>query len=178
MLSDADDQHCMFYERDGIVDRLRTYLLTVIVAALICSILTALPGKNSTVQSLRKTLCGIFMAVTLLSPIVDLQLPDLQNYLDAFRWDAAQAVDMGQSVTRESLAQLIKQQTAAYILDKAVDMGAEVEVEVTLSDDSTQVPCAVTITGMVSPYLKQRLSEMIEEDLQIKREDQHWINKN
>jgi hypothetical protein len=59
-----------------------------------------------------------------------------------------------------------------------MDMGAEVEVEVTLSDDSTQVPCAVTITGMVSPYLKQRLSEMIEEDLQIKREDQHWINKN
>lgn len=160
------------------MDHLRSYLLSVIVAALICSILTAMPGKNSTLQSIRKTLCGIFMSVTLISPIMDLRIPDLQNYLDAFRWDAARAVDLGQSMTQDSLGLLIKQQTAAYILDKAGDMGAAVEVAVTLSDGSPQIPCAVTITGMVSPYIRQRLTEMIEEDLQIKREDQHWINKN
>jgi hypothetical protein len=49
---------------------------------------------------------------------------------------------------------------------------------VTLSDGQPQTPCAVTISGMVSPYLRQRLTDLIEEDLQIKKEDQHWISIN
>ncbi len=160
------------------MDHIRSYLLSVIVAALICSILSALPGKNGTLNAVRKTLCGIFMSVTLISPLTALRMPDLDQYLDAFRWDAAEAVQTGESMSRQTAAQIIKQQTAAYILDKAKQMGATLEVTVTLSDGQPQIPCSVSISGMVSPYLRQRLTDMIEQDLQIKREDQHWISTN
>lgn len=160
------------------MDHIRSYLLSVIAAALICSMIYALPGKNGTIGAIRKTLCGIFMSVTLISPLTGLRIPDFQQYLQEFRSDAAQAVLLGQTMSQESTAQFIKDRTAAYILDKAKDMGVSVEVSVTLSDGSPQVPCAVTISGMVSPYVRQRLMEMIEDDLQIKMEDQHWISIN
>lgn len=160
------------------MDHIRSYLISVITAALICSIVSALPGKNGTLSAIRKTLCGIFMSVTLISPLTEFRLPDVQAYLDGFHGDAAEAVLLGQSMSQDTAAQLIKQQTAAYILDKAEELGASLEVSVTLCDAQPQVPCAVTISGMVSPYLKQQLTAMIEQDLQISREDQHWINTN
>lgn len=118
------------------------------------------------------------MSVTLISPLTGLRMPDLEQYLDTFRWDAAEAVQTGELMSRQSAAQIIKQQTATYILDKAKELGVSLEVTVTLSDGQPQTPCAVTISGMVSPYLRQRLTDMIEEELQIKKEDQHWISTN
>jgi hypothetical protein len=152
--------------------------MSVIVAALICGILSAIPSKNAALRSIQKTLCGIFMSVTLISPLTGLHLPDLHQYLDAYQADAAEAVLWGQTMTQETTAQFIKQQTASYILDKAAALGVSLDVSVTLSVDFPQVPCAVTLRGMVSPYAKQRLMDIIEQDLQIKREDQHWINTN
>ena len=160
------------------MDHIRSYLLSIIVAALICSILSALPGKNGTLNAIRKTLCGVFMSVTLISPLTALRIPDLDQYLDTFRWEASDAVQTGELMSRQTAAQIIKQQTATYILDKAKELGASLEVTVTLSDGQPQTPCAVTISGMVSPYLRQRLTDLIEEDLQIKKEDQHWISIN
>ena len=110
----------MFHERDGVVDHIRSYLLSVIAAALICSMIYALPGKNGTIGAIRKTLCGIFMSVTLISPLTGLRIPDFQQYLQEFRSDAAQAVLLGQTMSQESAAQLIKDRTAAYILDTEV----------------------------------------------------------
>lgn len=160
------------------MEHIRSYLLSVITAALICSILSSLPAKNSTLRAIRKTLCGIFMSLALISPLATLHLPDIQQYLNIFQADAAEAVLVGESMSRERAAEIIKQQTAAYILDKAETMGVTLEVTVTLCDESPQAPCSVTLSGMVSPYARQRISDLISKDLGIKQEDQHWINAN
>lgn len=160
------------------MDHIRSYLLSVIIAALICSIVAALPGKNAAMCAVRKTLCGVFIAVTLISPLTDVRMPDLHQYLDAFHADAAEAVLLGQTMSQETADRLIKEQTAAYILDKAMDMGASLEVTVEISDVSPRVPCSVTIRGMVSPYLRRKLTDMIEQELGIQQEDQHWISTN
>lgn len=160
------------------MEYIRSYLLSVITAALICSILSTLPAKNGTLRAIRKTMCGIFMSLTLISPLATLHLPDVQQYLNMFQADASEAVLVGECMSRETAAEIIKQQTAAYILDKAEGMGVALEVTVTLSDESLQVPCSVTLSGMVSPYARQRISDLIDKDLGIKQEDQHWINTN
>lgn len=160
------------------MDHIRSYLLLVIIAALICSIVAALPGKNGTMSVIRKTLCGVFISVTLISPLTHLRMPDLSQYLDAFHADAAEAVLLGQTMSQETADRFIKEHTAAYILDKARDMGATLEVTVAISDESPRIPCSVTIRGMVSPYLRQKLTDMIEQELGIQREDQHWISTN
>ena len=59
-------------------------------------------------------------------------------------------------------------------MDKAESLGAELTVEVTLSDDELMVPCAVKLSGAISPYAKKVLSDTIAKDLGIQVEEQIW----
>ena len=65
--------------------------------------------------------------------------------------------------------------TTSYILSKAESLGAKLEVTVELSDELYAKPVAVQLTGAVSPYAKQTLTQMIEEELGLNREAQRWI---
>ena len=53
-------------------------------------------------------------------------------------------------------------------------LGAAVTVEVTLSQDDPPVPEYVEIFGEISPYIKLRLEELIQEELNIAKENQRW----
>ena len=69
----------------------------------------------------------------------------------------------------------IKQRTESYILEKARSLGTEVTVEVTLSTEEMPVPIGVTLTGSISPYAKEQLAQMMEQELGINRKEQIWI---
>jgi hypothetical protein len=44
-----------------------------------------------------------------------------------------------------------------------------------LSEDTIPVPISVEIRGSVSPYGKQQLTKLLEEELGIAKENQLWI---
>ena len=88
---------------------------------------------------------------------------------------AKAAAMLGEEVSADEINTIITEQTLAYILDKAESFGARLEVEVQIARDGTYRPKAVTLRGSVSPYAKSRLQQIIEEDLQISKEDQQWI---
>ncbi|MFR3325850.1 MAG: hypothetical protein ACLTR8_15535 [Oscillospiraceae bacterium] len=52
---------------------------------------------------------------------------------------------MGENLARDSMADIIKEETEAYILDKAADLHANLRVEVAVGEDN--LPAAVTISG-------------------------------
>ena len=66
-------------------------------------------------------------------------MPDFSlRYMD----DAEDAAAMGENLARDSMADIIKEETEAYILDKAADLHANLRVEVTVGEDN--LPAAVT----------------------------------
>ena len=156
------------------MDDLRSYLLSVVAAAVVCWMVTSLLRKEGAVGSLGRLLCGVFMTVTILSPVVSWRLPDIGVYTDSFSADAAEAVAVGKCVSSAAMAEIIKQQCEAYILDKADDFGARLTVTVSMTSDTVPMPCAVRISGEYSPYARLRLGEIIEEDLGIGEEAQVW----
>lgn len=156
------------------MDQIKQYLLTLVAAAIICALTTNLINKSTLPGSLVKLLSGIFLSICFLSPIVDLDLGSLDDYLEAFSYESDSAVLAGAEISDSSLRQSIKQQTETYILDKATAMNADLSVEVTLSDDELPVPVGVELTGSVSPYVKYRLSEVLTSDLGISKENQLW----
>ena len=158
------------------MEQVRTYLLSVIAAAVICSLVTAIPGKAGSISSILKLMMGIFMAVTVLSPFVSFRLPNIQSYMDAFHADASDAVEAGQHLADSEMRQLIKDRVEAYILDKATAYGVDLTVEVSLTNDGVPVPCGVKLSGAVSPYAKLQLMKMLSEDLGIGKENQIWID--
>lgn len=157
------------------MDSIRSYLLSVVAAAVICGIVTRLLGEKGTQGAVAKLLTGIFLALTVISPLAKVKLDRLTDLTESYRVDGFTAAAAGEEMTREALAQSIKAQSEAYILDKATALEVTLAVEVTLTDEDIPVPCEVRLSGQVSPYAKNKLAGIIAEDLGIGKECQTWI---
>lgn len=152
---------------------LRQYILCITTAALILGMITGLVGNGSGKEILRLT-AGLVMALVVIRPLVGAELFSLAEFPSAILWDAENAVSDGKSIAQAALADVIKAETEAYILDKAAALKADVHVQVTVVGESTPIPTAVTIEGVVSPYARQRLSTILETELGIPKENQIW----
>ncbi len=156
------------------MEGITAYLLRIIFAALVCGIVTGLLGNKDTLGRTVRLIAGVFMSLTLISPWTDLKMKDLTKYFDNVSFAADSNAAHGENLAREELEAIIKGQTRAYILDKAKSFGADLTVEVILNSSDIPAPCGVRITGEISPYGKNRLRQIIAEDLAIALEDQVW----
>ena len=150
----------------------RTYLLSVTAAAVICSVVSKLVTKGAPSAVIRM-LCGGFMALVVLSPLVSVRLEDLNFYLTDVRAEGQAITDEGKMAAEDAISQRIRDQLGTYILDKAGTMGAVLDVEVELDGF---MPCSVELRGPVSPYAKAVLESYISDQLGIGKEAQHWIS--
>lgn len=157
------------------MEQVRSYVISVAAAAMVVGILTGLSNRKDTAGVLLRMIGGLFLAFTVLRPIVDLDVGNLSAYFDTFTVNGDAAAAAGENLSREALCSYIKAQTEAYILDKAEDYGASLTVEVYLDEGETPVPVGARLQGNVSPYGKACLREMMEEDLGIMEVDQLWI---
>jgi hypothetical protein len=152
---------------------MRDYIISIVVAGMICSFVDLLLDKKTATGKIAKMLTGIFMCVTVLAPLTNISFKHITNYFDSLSVYADNYVKYGKTSAQISICEIIKSQTEAYILDKAKSMGLDVAVEVELDDDNS-VPCGVTIVGEVSPYAKGLMVSYIEETIGITRENQQW----
>lgn len=154
------------------MEALRQYVISVVAAAMLCGIVVRLFPSGSGKQ-VGKLICGLFLAYTVLSPISRVDFSNLPDFSLRCMDDAEDAAAMGENLARDSMADIIKEETEAYILDKAADLHANLHVEVTIGEDN--LPAAVTVSGEASPYARRQIQAMIENDLGISKENQKWI---
>ena len=151
---------------------MKAYILSVICAAFLCAVVSAMVDKKSTTGAILKLICGIFLTFTVVKPITQVRL----NALDFLSWDLVQEAEavsnMGAVHAQAELEAIIKQELCAYILDKAQDLGGSLSVEVSLDDGC--IPVSVIITGTISTAVKDKLMQIMEEDLGIAKERQIW----
>lgn len=156
------------------MDQIGQYVIRLTAAALICGAVMSIADKKGTIGVAVKLLAGMFLTLTMISPWVQFHLNDLESLLDDVQLSADRLTGSAQSATRDEMAKRITDSTAAYILEKAQSLGAEITVEIILDESDIPVPCLVRLSGSVSPYGKQKLSSIIENDLGIPPEEQIW----
>lgn len=156
--------------------QLGKYILSVTAAAIIVGILTSLLDKKSGSAALMKLIAGLFLTFTAIAPIAKLDLSGLSSFVSGFESDGYAASADGEKLARGAMGDIIKNETEAYIMNKAKTYRAELTVEVTLGQtDGIPVPAGVTVAGHVSPYAKAQLQQVMEEELGISKENQRWI---
>ena len=139
------------------------------------SALLALAEGLVTQEGIRRVLRltgGVLMILVLLRPVVRMDLENLHFSLDALRQEAE---TLEEEYTRQQAEQLsagIEEELASYIWDKAQALGLDCQVSVTVETgaDGVPAPRSVDITGEYS----EALSEIIEKDLGVPREQQNW----
>ena len=152
---------------------MREYILSVCAAAVTTAILRTLAGKG-TAWELLKMLSGLFLAVTVMAPLVHLELPDPANWISDYTAQGREAAAAGEKLAENYSAAIISAEVEAYILDKANRLGADLDVEVTL--DGACMPVMVTLTGGASPSVREELSRCLEAELGMGEEAVSWLD--
>lgn len=153
---------------------MKGYIFSIIAAGIICGTVQNLISSKTATGKLLRLLTGILMVITILSPVMNFSFKNISDYLDDLNTQGDFYARSGMMAANESLSVIIKEQTEAYILDKADRMDLDIAVEVALDDGNNSIPCGVTITGNLSPYAKGILGSYIEENLGIAKENQRW----
>ena len=156
---------------------IKSYILSVVGAAIIGAVVKGLINEKNATGQIIKLLCGILMTITVIAPIAKISFDNITEYFSTITDSGNLYVDNGKTLARDSMSAIIKNQTEAYILDKADRMGLDIVVEVELDADNNTFPCGITIHGSVSPYAKEEMGSYIEENLGIAKEYQKWTSK-
>lgn len=157
------------------MEHLSEYILSITAAALLCAIAQRIIGRNTLIGSMIKMICGVFLTVSVLSPIVKMKLDDLEFYYQDFKLSADEISGSGITMANNTMEDIILDKTEAYILDEAMKIGLTVQVKIQLSDSIPPVPVGIDIHGDASPYRKSQLCRIITENLEIAGENIQWI---
>ena len=148
---------------------MKAYAMTVICAAFILSILSALapegPGKET-----RRLAGTIFLVLTVLAPLGRSRLPALD--LSALPREGERAAQVGKAQYRAAYCAGINERLEAYILTKAASLGLEPQVHVEL--DPEGLPQWVELTADAEAHLREELTGQLARELGLKREDVIW----
>ena len=158
------------------MDDFRKYILSVVSAAMICSIVMNLSVRAGKSSGLINIVCGLFLATTVLMPIMNIELPDYYFRIQSIYETANHISQKASDTARENMASIIKEKTRTYILEKASSLNMDIDVEVNL-DDEDLTPVGVVVTGTVSPYERTLLLDYIHKSLDIPEEQQQWKEK-
>ena len=156
------------------MDGIREYLIGVVAAALLFGMINTLIGTKGTVGVAIKLVSGLLMLLAVIRPWTSITFDGLFGWAEDITADGSGFVTSGKIMADEAYRASIKQQTEAYILDEAKALECDLTVEVMLSDDDIPVPKQVRLTGEISPYARQTLTNMLLQRLGIGREDIVW----
>lgn len=156
------------------MEHIGKYIICVCSAGIICAVVNSLAGKGNLSNGMVKLLSGVFVAVVVVSPWKRFSFTKLTNIPLELSQNASIYVEQGQEDYKKQMASIITEKIEAYILEKALQMNAQVEVRVELSDSNTPVPVSASIWGNVTQKVKEELSTCMEIDLGISKEMQIW----
>lgn len=159
------------------MDGLREFVVHISATAMICALIVRLTQGNGATKMIIKLLCGVAMAVSIVQPIKQIDMINIDDFGVRFQDEADQAVQLGKNTAIETWSESISQGIEAYILEKAKTMKVDLDVEVELSENEIPIPVAVSLAGNVGPYAKSVLSDTISQELNIPKEKQIWISQ-
>ena len=149
---------------------LRSWLLALVAASLICALADALMPKGA-VKRVGRLVCGLVLASAILSPLAGLDVESGQSWLERHLASVEfQRAELEEEVNGQ-MKVIIEQEYAAYIVDKAAQLGAACSARTECRrDGGLYLPQRVEVTGAVPPPLQSELVQIIVRDLGVPEE--------
>ena len=157
------------------MEALQQYILSVSVAAILCGLVLSVAPKGQFQVILRLT-CGVFLALLVIEPIMRLDPQQIfSRFAGNWETEGEAAAAFGEEIARDSMSAYIKREAEAYILDKARELGFDVDAEVYVGKEDLPVPEQVTLRGNLPETVRWELERLIRENLGIAKENLKWI---
>ena len=164
----------MFYERGVIVEAIGEYIISVTSAAMVCGCVQSFFENKGIVSSVLKLLCGIFMSLIVLHPLLDIKLPALNNFSLIETENGKAIIAETQQTVAKQQREFISEKCETYISQKAEELGCSLLICVHTDETPPYTPNSVQISGTIAPYARGQLTKWINDNLAINTEDQIW----
>lgn len=154
----------------------RKWLLGVTAAALVLALAETLAPEGSA-KKVCKLAGGLALLLAAVGPVAGvLDGSALTQAVEGWR-NRTQSYELELEEQKDQFyLAIIEEETAAYVMDKAREFGFECAAEVTYSYDEDGVPCPweVTAQGEWTQERRARLGRLLEEELGIPAQRQHY----
>ena len=144
----------------------RQWLLGVLSVCLVCALADALMPKGG-VKRVGQLVCGLVMALAILSPAADFDLDGGQRWLEDYLAGVGRREDELEEQVNMGMKTIIEERYAAYIVDKAAGLGLSCAVRVTCEPDGEGLwlPVRAELTGAAAPEARTELAALLEAEL-------------
>jgi stage III sporulation protein AF len=157
------------------MELIRTWLMGVTAAALVAALADSLAPEGAA-KKIGKLAGGLLMVVAILQPLVKLDDSALAAALAELRLENAGYSTALETENERLMKRIIEEQTGAYIQDKAAQLGFDCTAQVTCqeNEEGALYPASVTVYGELSQAQTDALTRLIQGDLAIPAEEQHY----
>lgn len=154
---------------------IRTWLTGVTCAAMLLALADGLAPKGG-VKRVCRLAGGAVLLLAAIGPVAKLEDVDLARITGSYQDRAEEyraALDQENNSLYESI---IAEETAAYILDKAAELGMQCQVTVTVGweSDGMARPAGVSLFGTWTQDQREELIRIVESDLGIPAQLQYF----
>ena len=158
---------------------LADWLRTLIAGAFLVSLLLALAPEGKGTAAVR-FLAGVLMTLLLILPLTKQKLTHLTE-LTGWEWPRISEIEADAASRADRIySSFIQRETEEYIWSAAGKLGIKtLGVSLTLDTDAP-CPCPreVSLRGVYSASQQEALSMLLESELGLSPERQHWSNAN
>lgn len=155
------------------METVRSYLISL-VAVCMLAVLASVLVHGSPIHKFVRFIGGILVLLVAVSPLLSVDTEKLSERLK----EICEANSFNTSAVAENrysvLSEHIKQTTETYIENKAAELGAAIQAEVTLTNDEYPVPDKVKIIGTLTAEQISSLAAYLTDSLGIAPEHQEW----
>lgn len=155
-------------------EAVKEWIIGMVGASAISCIALTLTPKGRVYEVVR-LLCGVLVAITMLSPVISFDYTAYAENLSKYREEYTEITTEASADGDRLVRTLIEQECSAYILDKAGELGVQVSgVTVTAKwgDDNCWYPYEANISSQQER--NDALTGVIEAQLGIPAERQYW----
>lgn len=160
------------------MELLRTWLTGITAAAILCALANSLMPEGA-VRRVGKLACGLVMLAAVLRPLVEVEALSPGDLLEDYQAQAAVQTQELEEERNMALKSIIEQEFAAYIVDKAAELGLTCTARVSCraGEEGLFLPERAEVSGFLTEGERERLSLVIQEDLGIPEEEQAYVEE-
>lgn len=155
------------------MELIRQWITGITCAAIILALAECLTPEGSAKKAGRMA-GGLLLMLAVVQPLVGLDYDAMARAVSQYHVSAAGYAETLEMDNKRLVKAIIEEQTAAYISDKAEELGMDCTAQVVYhySEDGMAWPTAVTVRGTFTDAQQASLSKYLEAELAIPKENQ------
>ena len=155
-----------------------SWLLSITGASVLCALADGLMPAGP-VRRVGRLVCGLVLLAVILAPLAQLDLEGGQRWLEEYHLGLEDRTQELERQVDEQMKTIIEQEYAAYIVDKAAEMGLTCTARVSCQavEGGVYVPSQTQVAGVLSQAERDQISQMIQADLGVPAQRQFYYEE-